>query len=322
MKAIIIYEHGDVSKLVYKETDIPQISDDEVLVKHEAIGVNFVDIYHRTGLYKTQLPYIPGQEGAGIVEKIGSNVKEFSKGDRVAYEGVMGAYAEYNNIPAKKLLKLPDEISTKDAAAVVLQGLTAHYLACSTYPLKPGDVCLLHAAAGGVGLLLTQVAKIHGAKVIGTVSTRVKADLAKKAGCDEVILYSEKDFETEVKRITEERGVNVVYDSVGKDTFEKSLNSLMPRGYLVLFGQASGPVEPFDPRLLNSKGSLFLTRPSLKHYTQTREELTERGQDLFGWIKSGKLKLLNVTEYPLKNASVAQDDLENRRTTGKVTLIP
>ena len=322
MKANIIYEHGDSSKIKYEEVAQPQIGNNEVLLRLEAIGVNFVDIYHRKGLYKTKLPHVPGQEGAGIVEKIGTGVKNFSVGDRVVYQGITGAYAEYQSVPEEKIYKLPKEISTKDAAALMLQGLTAHYLTRSTFRLKGGDICLLHAAAGGVGLLLTQIAKNIGAKVIGTVSTEEKAELAKKAGCDEVILYSKNDFEIELSNITGGKGVDVVYDSVGKTTFEKSLNCLKPRGYLVLFGQASGPVPPFELQKLNAKGSLFITRPSLKHYTLTYQELTSRADELFLWFKQGKIKIYNVNEYPLKDAAKAQDDLENRRTKGKVILIP
>ncbi len=297
MKAIVIHELGDSSKLKYEETEIPKIKEDEILIKQEAVGLNFVDIYFRTGLYKSKLPFIPGQEGAGIVEEIGTKVKDFKQEDRVVYLGVMGSYAEFIKIPVIKAVKLPDEISTKNAAALMLQGLTAHYLTHSTYPLKKGDSCLIHAAAGGVGLLLTQIAKITGAFVIGTTSTLEKAQLAKKAGCDEVIIYSKNDFESEVKRITNGKGVKVVYDSVGKDTFDKSLNCLMPRGYIVLFGQASGPVRSFDPQILNAKGSLFLTRPSLPHYIQTKKELLERLNEVFDWFISRKVKLLNITEY-------------------------
>lgn len=322
MKAIVIHELGNSSKLKYEETEIPKIKEDEILIKQEAVGLNFVDIYFRTGLYKFMLPFIPGQEGAGVVKEVGTKVKDFKQEDKVAYLGVMGSYAEFIKIPAIKAVKLPDEISTKNAAALMLQGLTAHYLTHSTYPLKKGDSCLVHAAAGGVGLLLTQIAKIIGAFVIGTTSTSGKAQLAKKAGCDEVIIYSKNDFESEVKRITNGKGVKVVYDSVGKDTFDKSLNCLMPRGYIVLFGQASGPVHSFDPQILNAKGSLFLTRPSLTHYIQTKKELLERINEVFDWFISRKVKLLNITEYPLKDAAMAQDDLANRKTTGKVILIP
>ncbi len=322
MKAVVLKEHGDSSKLIYEDAAKPDLKAGEVLIKIEAAGMNFIDIYHRKGLYKIELPYIMGVEGAGIVIETSPEVETLEPGDRVAYQGVSGSYAEFNKVPADRCVKLPKAISIKQAASLMLQGLTAHYLARSTFPLKKGDTCLIHAAAGGVGLLLTQIAKAEGAFVIGTVSTDEKAELAKKAGCDKIIKYTEQDFEEEVKNISEGKGIDVVYDSVGKDTFEKSINCLKPRGYMVLYGQSSGPVKSFDPQILNSKGSLFLTRPSLKHYTLTKDDLTKRAEEIFDWVIDGSLKLFNITEFPLNEAASAHRDLESRKTTGKVLLIP
>ncbi len=322
MKAIRVYEPGGPEKLRYEEVPTPTPGAEEALVRIEAIGLNYIDTYHRTGLYKMPLPFTPGVEAAGVVAAVGSNVRDLQVGDRVAYTGVPGAYAEYAVVPAAKLVKLPEGVDAKTAAAALLQGMTAHYLTHTTYPLKPGDTALVHAAAGGVGLLLVQMAKQLGAQVFGTVSTEAKAQLAKEAGADAVILYTEQDFEAEVKRLTNGQGVNVVYDSVGKTTFEKSLNVLRPRGYLVLFGQSSGPVPPFDPIVLSNKGSLFLTRPTLAHYTLTREELLQRAGEVLGWVKSGRLKLRIEQTFPLAEAAEAHRRLEGRQTTGKVLLIP
>ena len=294
----------------------------QVLIKIEAAGVNFVDVYQRTGLYKVALPFTLGQEAAGVVTAVGSGVSEVKVGDRVAYCHVMGAYAEYAVVPADRIVRLPEGVSTQQGAAAMLQGMTAYYLASATYPLKPGDVCLVHAAAGGVGLLLCQIAQLRGARVIGTVSTRAKATLAREAGAEDVILYTEQDFEVEVKRLTQGAGLQVVYDSVGKTTFDKGLNCLARRGLMVLYGQSSGPVGSFDPLLLSQKGSLFLTRPTLGDYIATRAELLERAGEVLGWIKSGKLKLRIDHEFPLAQAAEAHRALEGRKTTGKVLLIP
>jgi NADPH2:quinone reductase len=291
-------------------------------VRVEAAGVNYIDVYQRTGLYKVATPFTLGQEAAGVVTALGAGVTDWRVGDRVAYTAVMGAYAEYAVVPADRLVPLPDGVSAKQGAALMLQGMTAHYLACATYPLKPGDTCLVHAAAGGVGLLLCQIAKLRGARVLATVSTREKAALARRAGADEVILYTEQDFETEVKRLTSGAGLQVVYDSVGKTTFEKGLNCLARRGMMVLFGQSSGPVGAFDPQVLSQKGSLFLTRPTLGHYIATRAELLARAGEVLAWITSGKLHLRIEHEFRLAQAAEAHRALEGRRTTGKVLLIP
>jgi NADPH:quinone reductase len=322
MKAIRVHTPGGLEALRYDDVPTPTPKAGEALVKLEAIGVNFIDIYIRSGLYKNALPLTLGQEGAGVVEAIGPNVTEVKVGDRVAYSGVAGSYAEYAVVPAARLVQVPDGIDTKSAAAAMLQGMTAHYLAHSTYPLKAGDTALVHAAAGGVGLLLVQMAKKCGARVFGTVSTDVKAKLAKEAGADEVILYTLQDFEAEVKHLTDGRGVQVVYDSVAKTTFEKGLNCLAPRGYMVLYGQSSGPVPPFDLAQLAAKGSLFITRPTLGHYTLTRQELLRRAGDVLGWIASGGLKLRIEQTFPLKDAADAHRRLEGRQSTGKLLLIP
>lgn len=322
MKAIRVHSPGGPEVLQLEDVPEPTPREGEAVVRVEAAGLNYIDTYHRSGLYKVPLPFTPGQEGAGTVETVGPGVDGVAVGDRVAWTMVMGAYAERAAVPAAKLVKLPDGVSTRQGAAIMLQGMTAHYLACSTYPLKAGDACLVHAAAGGVGQLLCQIAKIRGARVFGTVSTEEKARIARDAGADEVIRYTETDFAAEVKRLTDGKGVQVVYDGVGRTTFEKSLDSLALRGMMVLFGQSSGPVGAFDPQILNAKGSLFLTRPSLHHYTATREELTWRASDLFGWIAAGKLRLSIDREVPLAQAAEAHRALEGRETKGKVLLVP
>jgi NADPH2:quinone reductase len=322
MKAIRVHTPGGPEALQYEDAPTPTPKAGEALVKIEAIGVNFIDIYIRSGLYKNPLPLTLGQEAAGVVEVVGPNVTEVQVGDRVAYSGTPGSYAEYAVVPATRLVKVPPDLDAKSAAAAMLQGMTAHYLANTTYPLKAGDAALVHAAAGGVGLLLVQMAKMRGARVFGTVSTDVKAKLAKEAGADETILYTQQDFEAEVKRLTDGRGVQVVYDSVAKTTFEKGLNALAPRGYMVLYGQSSGPVPPFDLAQLGAKGSLFITRPSLAHYTLTREELLQRAGDVLGWIRAGQLKLTIDQTFPLKNAAEAHRRLEGRQSIGKLLLIP
>ena len=322
MKAIRVHAPGGPEALRYEEIEQLAPGPGQVLVKIEAAGVNFIDIYQRTGHYKVPLPVTLGQEAAGTVSAVGPGVAEPKVGDRVAYTTVLGAYAEYAVVPADRVVVLPDGVSTKQGAAVMLQGMTAHYLATSTYALKSGDACLVHAAAGGVGLLLCQIAKLRGARVLGTVSTREKAALARGAGADDVILYTEQDFETEVKRLTNGAGLQVIYDSVGKTTFEKGLGCLALRGMMVLYGQSSGPVGPFDPQVLNQKGSLFLTRPTLAHYIATRAELVGRAGEVLGWIKSGKLTVRIERELPLAQAAEAHQLLHGRKTTGKVLLIP
>ena len=322
MKAVRVHKYGGPEVLTYDEIEVPEPKAGEARVKIEAIGLNYIDIYQRTGLYTLPLPFTLGREAAGLVDATGPNVTEVKVGDRVAYAMEPGAYAEYAVVPAWKLVPVPANVDTLSAAATMLQGMTAHYLAHSTYPLNQGDTALVHAAAGGVGLLLIQIAKRRGARVLGTVSTEEKARLARDAGADEVILYSRVDFGTEVKRLTSGAGVHVVYDSVGATTFEKSLDCLRPRGYLVLFGQASGPVPPFDLGNLAAKGSLFVTRPTLVHYMRDRRELLERAGDLFNWIASGKLKLRIEKTFPLAEAAEAHRQLEGRRTTGKVILLP
>lgn len=320
MKAIRVHAYGGPEVLRYEDVPEPTPNAGEVLVRVDFAGVNYIDTYHRTGLYKTPLPLTLGVEAAGTVAAVGPGVTDLRVGDRIAYTGVPGAYAECASVAAERLVVLPDGISTKQGAAAILQGMTAHYLACSTYPLKPGDACLVHAAAGGVGLLLTQIAKMRGARVVGTVSTDEKARLAREAGADEVILYTRQDFEAEVKRLTGGKGVQVVYDSVGQTTFEKSLNCLARRGMLVLYGQSSGPVPPFDPQVLNQKGSVFLTRPSLFHYIAARGELVARAGDVLGWVVAGRLKLRMEFEFRLAEAAEAHRALEGRRTTGKILL--
>ena len=322
MKAVRVHSFGGPEVLSYEEVPLPEPGSGEARVKIEAAGVNFIDIYHRTGQYRGQLPMVLGMEAVGVVDMVGAGVTEVRPGDRVAYAMQQGSYAEYAIVPAWKLVLVPDEIDSRLAAAVMLQGMTAHYLTHSTYPLQPGDTALVHAAAGGVGLLLVQLAKRRGARVIGTVSTEEKARLAREMGADEVIVYTQSDFEAEVRRLTDGRGVDVVYDSVGKATFDKSLNCLRPRGYLVLYGQSSGAVPPLDPQVLNIKGSLFLTRPSLGHYAATREELLERANDLFQWMAAGELVVRVDQTYPLAEAAAAHRYMEARQTKGKVLLLP
>jgi len=322
VRAIRFHETGDASKLVLEEIDVPNPEGDQVRVKVEAIGLNFTEIYNRRGWYVTTLPFTPGPEFAGVIDALGENVNGLRVGQRVATANGSGGYAEYALAPASKVVPLPETISSQQGAAVMLQGLTAHYLATSTYPLKKGDTALIHAASGGVGLLLVQIAKKFGARVIGTVSTEEKAQLARQAGADEVILYSHEDFEAETKRLTDDKGVEVVYDSVGKETFLKGLNVLKPRGYMVLFGQSSGPAEPISPQLLNQKGSLFLTRPTLGHYILTQDELMRRANDLFTWMAAGQLNVRIDRTFPLAEAASAQRYMEDRQTKGKVLLSP
>jgi len=322
MKAIQIEATGGPEVLQLVDLPIPEPGPGQILIRVEATGVNFIEIYFRKGVYKTAFPLVPGSEAAGTVEELGPGVNGFKPGEAVASTSVIGSYAEYALVPAAQLVKVPEGLGLECAAAVLLQGMTAHYLTRSTYPLKGGETALVHAGAGGVGLLLTQMAAQIGARVISTVSTKAKAALSREAGASEVILYSDQDFEAEVKRLTGGKGVDVVYDSVGKTTFDGSLNCLRPRGMLVLFGASSGPVPPFDPILLNSKGSLFLTRPTLWHYIATRAELEWRAGDVLGSAAAGKLKVRTEHSYSLADAAQAQIDLEARRTTGKVLLVP
>ena len=322
MKAIQVKQYGPPEVLEVVEIPKPAPGPKQALVKIEVAGINYIDVYFRTGLYKADPPFIPGMEAAGVVEAVGPEVTEVAVGDRVAYAMARGSYAEYAVVPAWQLVKIPDTVDAKSAAAAMLQGMTAHYLTHSAYPLKKGDIALVHAAAGGAGLLIVQIAKKLGARVIGTVSTDAKAALAREAGADELILYTRQDFETEVKRLTQDRGVDVVYDSVGHTTFLKGLNCLRPRGMMALFGQSSGPVAPFDPGLLAAKGSLFLTRPTLAHYTATREELLKRAGDVLSWVGSGSLKIRIDKIYRLVEVVQAHRDLEGRKTSGKLLLLP
>jgi NADPH:quinone reductase len=322
MKAIRVHTPGGPEAMKFDDIPTPAPKAGEALVKVDAAGLNYIDVYFRTGQYKAELPLTLGLEAGGTVTAVGPGTTDVNVGDKVAYTGVPGAYADYAVVPAARLVALPAGLSTKQGAAMMLQGMTAHYLATSTYPLKRGDTCLVHAAAGGVGLLLCQIAKMRGAGVIGTVSTDEKAKLAREAGADEVILYSKQDFEAEVKRLTDGKLLQVVYDGVGKTTFEKGFNCLAPRGMMVLYGAASGPIGAFDPQILNVKGSLFLTRPSLNHHIITRAELVQRATEIGQWIKDGKLKLRVEFEFPLKDAAEAHRALEGRKTTGKVLLIP
>jgi NADPH2:quinone reductase len=322
MKAIQIQETGGPEVLQLAELPIPEPGPGQVLIRVEAIGVNFVEIYFRKGVYKASLPLVPGSEAAGTVEELGPGVTGFEAGDAVASVSVLGSYAEYALVAAASLVKVPAGLTMEQAAAAMLQGMTAHYLTHSTYPLKSGETALVHAGAGGVGLLLTQMATRIGARVIATVSTTEKAELAKEAGASDVILYTEKEFEPEIKRLTGGKGVDVVYDSVGKTTFEGSLNCLRPRGLLALFGASSGPVPPFDLIQLSGKGSLFVTRPTLWHYIATRAELEWRAGDVLGWAAKGELKLRTEHLYPLAEAAQAQSDMEARKTTGKILLEP
>jgi NADPH2:quinone reductase len=322
MKAIQVVRVGGPEALTLVDLPVPDPKSNEALVQIKAAGVNFIDVYFREGRYPAPLPFINGQEAAGIVVAVGSDVTTLRLGDRVTYTGVLGSYGEYAAVPADRLVKIPDELDFDQAAAVMLQGMTAHYLSHSTYPLKTGDTALIHAAAGGVGLLLVQMAKQLGARVIATAGTDAKAELARGAGADEVIIYSEQDFESETKRLTDGHGVQVVYDGVGKETFARDLNILRPRGYLVLFGGASGAVPPFDLLELTKHGSLFVTRPSLQHYVASREELEQRSKDVLQKVGRGQLKLRIHKKYPLEDVRQAHHDLEGRKTTGKLLLIP
>jgi NADPH2:quinone reductase len=320
MQAIRVHEHGGPDALKFETVDPPTPGAGEALVRMESIGVNFIDCYFRKGQYKTPLPFTPGSEGAGTVVAVGDDVSDVAAGDRVASQSFVGAYAELARARADRLVVLPDGVSAREGAAAMLQGMTAHYLAASTHPLQPGDCCLVHAAAGGVGLLLCQIARRHGAFVIGTVSTEAKAALAREAGANETILYTKQDFVAEVKRITGGAGVQVVYDSVGATTFLKGLDCLAPRGLMALFGQSSGPVQAIDPQILNQKGSLFLTRPTLGNYVATPAELRWRAGEVLGWIRDGSLRLRIDRDLPLANAAEAHRALEARETTGKVLL--
>lgn len=322
MRAIRVHDYGGPEVLRLEDLPVPEPGPGEARVKIAAAGVNFIDIYHRSGQYKGTLPMIPGMEASGIVDAVGPDVSDVQVGDRVVYAMRQGAYAEYAIVPATMLAPVPAGIDLHQAAAVMLQGMTAHYLTYSTYPLRQGDIALIHAAAGGVGLLLVQIAKRCGARVIGTVSTEEKATLAREAGADDIILYTREDFSAAVRRLTDGAGVHVVYDSVGKTTFEGSLDCLRPRGYMVLFGQSSGAVPPFDPQVLNAKGSLFLTRPSLGHYLLTRDELLWRAGDLFAWMAAGELKVRIDATYPLEQAAEAHRALASRATSGKLLLLP
>jgi NADPH2:quinone reductase len=322
MKVVRVHEYGGLEALKYEEVPVREPGEGEARVKIEAIGVNFLDIYQRLGRYQGTVPFTLGQEASGTVEAVASNVTDVKPGDRVAYASVQGSYAEYANVPAWRLVPMPAEVDAQHAAAVMVQGMTAHYLTHSTYTLKEGETALVHAAGGGTGQLLVQVAKRCGARIFGTVSTEEKAALARDAGADEVILYTQTDFEGEVKRLTNNVGVEVVYDSVGKDTFDKSLNCLRKRGYMVLYGQSSGSVPPVDPQTLNAKGSLYLTRPFIGHYTADRAELMWRLNDLFSWIAAGELKVRVDKIFPLAEAAEAHRYLESRQSKGKVLLIP
>jgi len=326
MKAIQVKQTGGPEAMELVDLPVPQPKSNEAVVKIQAAGVNFIDVYNREGRYKAPLPFVLGQEAAGVVSAVGSdlreNVRDVAIGDRVAYTMTLGSYAEYAAVPADRLVKIPTGVGEREAAAAMLQGMTAHYLAYDTYPLKKGETALIHAAAGGVGLLLVQMAHNLGVRVIATVSTEEKAKLARAAGADEVILYTQTDFEAETKRLTGGKGVDVVYDSVGKTTFDKGLNLLRPRGMMVLFGGSSGPVAPIDPLVLTQKGSIFLTRPSLGNYIATARELQQRAGAVFGMIRDGKLKLRIEHVYPLAQVQQAHRDLEGRKTTGKLLLLP
>ncbi|ADV65985.1 quinone oxidoreductase family protein [Deinococcus maricopensis] len=320
MRAVRVHQPGEASALVLDDLPMPVPGPGEARVKLTYAGLNFIDVYHRTGLYPLPLPAILGSEGAGTVDAVGAGVTDVRVGERVAFALHRGTYAEYAVVPTWKLLPVPDGVSDAQAAALLLQGLTAHALALSTVPLKSGNTCLVHAASGGVGLLLTQIARRQGARVLATVGSAEKAALARNAGADEVMLYRDVDFETEVQRLTAGAGVDVVYDAVGRDTFAKGLNVLRPRGTMVLYGAASGPVEPLDPQVLNQKGSLFLTRPTLGHYVATPEELRERAADLFAWLADGTLHLRIDRTFPLAQAAEAHRYIEARGTKGKVLL--
>jgi NADPH:quinone reductase len=322
MHAIQVKEFGGPEQLVYTDVPRPEPKAGEICVKVEAAGVNFIDVYQRTGAYSMALPFIPGQEAGGTVAAVGPDVAEVREGDRVAFANVIGTYADYVVIPAAKAVPVLDGVDIQAAAAVMLQGMTAHYLSHSTYPIREGDQVLVHAAAGGVGQLLCQMAKRRGAFVIGTTGTEEKAAIAREAGADEVILYTEQDFVAETRRITGGKGVHAVFDSVGKETFDGGLDILRPRGYMVLFGQSSGAVPPLNPQVLNAKGSLFLTRPTLGHHVQDREELLQRAGDLFHWITGGELAVRIDRTFPLAEAAEAHRVLQARETSGKVLLLP
>ncbi len=322
MKAVLVRQPGGPENMEFTEIATPRPGPRQALVRIAASGVNFIDIYFRKGLYKSDIPIALGSEAAGTVEEVGPEVTEVAPGDRVAYAMVRGSYAEYAVVPAAQLVRVPEGVDFQTAAAAMLQGMTAHYLTHSTYALRAGDSCLVHAAAGGAGGLTVQMAKMLGARVFGTVSSEEKAAVARENGADEAIVYTKDDFEVEVKRLTGGAGVNVVYDSVGRTTFEKSLNCLKPRGLLALFGQSSGPVPPFDPQILNAKGSLFITRPGLGHYLLTREELLRRAGDVLNWVASGRLRVRICSAYPLAEAAAAHRDLEGRKTIGKLLLLP
>jgi NADPH:quinone reductase len=323
MRAIQVQKTGGPEVLTLVDLPVPKPKANEAVVKIAASGVNFIDVYFREGRYPATLPFTDGQEAAGTVTEVGSDVKSVKAGDRVAYSNVVGTYAEYAAVPAERLVHVPNKITDQQAAAAMLQGMTAHYLSHTTYQLKKGDTALIHAAAGGVGLLLVQMAKNIGARVIGTAGSEEKAKLARDAGADEVILYASQDFEAETKRLTDGKGVHVVYDGVGQTTFEKGLNVLRPRGHMILFGASSGPVQPVDPiKQLMAKGSLTLTRPSLIHYVTSRDELQQRAGDVFAMIGAGKLKLRISKTYKLEEVQQAHRDLEGRKTTGKILLAP
>jgi NADPH2:quinone reductase len=322
MKAIQVKQPGGPEVLELVDVPVPEPKANDAVVKLVASGVNFIDVYQREGRYKVPLPFVLGQEGAGVVTAVGSNVTSVKAGDRVAWTGLLGGYAEYAAVSADRLVAIPAEVTDQQAAAAMLQGMTAHYLCHDTYPLKRGETALVHAAAGGVGLLLVQMAHDIGARVLATVSTQEKAKLAREAGADEIILYTKSDFEAETRRLTNGQGVHVVYDSVGKTTFEKGLNVLRPRGMMVLFGGSSGAVPPFDLIALSQKGSLYVTRPTLVNYIASREDLLSRSGAVFAMISSGKLKLRIAHTYPLAEAQRAHRDLEGRKTTGKLLLLP
>src|SRR5262249_5844199 len=322
MKAIQVQKTGGPEVLTLVDLPAPKPKPNEAVVQIAAAGVNFIDVYFREGRYPSPLPFVDGQEAAGTVSEVGSEVKSLKPGDRVAYTGVIGAYAEYAAVPADRLVRVPDKITDQQAAAAMLQGMTTHYLVKNTHPLTKGETALVHAAAGGVGLLLLQMGREMGARMIGTVGNEEKAKLAREAGADEVIIYTQQDFEAETRRLTDGEGVHVVYDGVGQSTFDKGLSVLRPRGHMVLFGGASGPVAPVDPIKLMQKGSLSLTRPSLLHYIATREELEQRSSDVFKMIIAGKLKLRIAHVYKLDQAQQAHRDLEGRKTTGKILLAP
>lgn len=322
MQGIRVHEYGGPEVMRLEELATPAPGPGQALVRVEAAGVNFIDIYQRSGQYQMALPFTPGSEGAGVVEAVGPDVAGLAAGDRVAWAAGPCSYATHVAIPAEKLVVLPPGIDSREAAAAMLQGITAHYLTHSTYPLKAGDACLVHAAAGGAGQLLCQMARMRGARVIGTVSTEAKAQVAHEAGAGDVILYTQQDFEAETRRLTGGAGVDVVYDSVGKDTFDKSLNCLRLRGSMVLFGQSSGAAPPLDPQALNAKGSLFLTRPTIAHHMATRDEFLSRAGDVLGWMAGGTLRIRIDRTYPLAQAAEAHRALASRETAGKLLLIP